>query len=124
MVAARYRRIMLLATGCALVAAAGGCRAPGDLESPSPYERARAAVLRAEAGDAAAVHRLVVLLEDPDPAVRMYSILALERLCGTTYGYVYHADVGERAAAVARWQAALQAGEVRVRPDAAAGGSS
>lgn len=94
----------------AVIAAAAGCRAPGGLESTNPYERAHAAATRAEAGDESAVARLVALLQDEDPAVRLYAIRALYRLRGTTLGYKYYAPEGERAVAVRRWQEALQTG--------------
>jgi hypothetical protein len=86
------------------------------LASPYPLDRVRAAVALADAGDAGAVDRLIGLLEDPDPGVRLYTILALERLCGRTYGYSYHSPEPERAAAVARWRAARERDEVVVRP--------
>lgn len=84
------------------------------LGSDYPLDRVRAAVALAEAGDADAVHRLVELLEDDDRGVRLYAILALERLTGRTYGYVYYATQAERDAAVGRWRAALRNGEVAV----------
>lgn len=93
---------------------ASGCRYEGGLESSNPYERAVAAVQRAEQQDLTAVHQLVTLLEDRDPGVRLYSVNALERLCGTRYGYEYYDPPKERAQAVARWREALAAGEVTV----------
>lgn len=69
----------------------------------------------AEMGDRGAVHPLVELLEDPDRAVRMYTILALTRLCGEDFDYKYYEPEAERAAAVRRWRAALRNGEVTVR---------
>lgn len=99
-----------LLVGVALLLPA--CRVEGGLQSSNPFERAMAAVHRAEQNDLTAVHQLVTLLEDRDPAVRLYSINALERLCGTRYGYVYYDPPERRAEAVARWRAALEAGEV------------
>jgi hypothetical protein len=84
------------------------------LGSRYALDRARAAVELAEAGDAQAIDALIELLNDGDRAVRMYTILALERLCGETYGYNYYDPEPERAAAVARWQAARQRGEVKL----------
>ena len=75
----------------------------------------RAVVRSAEAGDADAVDLLIELLDDADRGVRMYSILALERLCGENYGYSYYAPEAERAAAIARWRAARQHNQVSVR---------
>ena len=84
------------------------------LSSPFPLDRARAAVQLAEAGDSLAVDLLIDLLEDQDRGVRMYTILALERLCGETYGYRYFDPEPTRAAAVKRWREARQRGEVKV----------
>lgn len=85
------------------------------LVSPYPLDRARAAVGLAEAGDGQAVDLLIELLSDHDRAVRMYTILALERLCGETHGYHYYDPEPERAAAIARWRTARQDGEVTLR---------
>jgi len=95
-----------------------GCGAAAkrdQLASPYPLDRARAAVHLAEAGDSGAVDLLVELLNDHDRGVRMYSILALERLCGDTYGYRYYDPEPRRAAAVARWRQARQGGQVALR---------
>ena len=97
------------------------CRSPATqrerLASSNPLDQVTAAVWAAESGDAPAVHRLVSLLEDRDRTVRMYAILALERLCGQTYGYRYYEPPAKRAAAVQRWQEALRQGEVTVARD-------
>lgn len=91
------------------------------MTSPYPPDRAQAAVRLAESGDQQAVHALVTLLEDDDPAVRLYCILALARLCGTTNGYRYYDPPEQRAAAAARWRMALRAGSVALRSGADAG---
>jgi HEAT repeat protein len=120
MVAARvfatvFRTGVLLAgvlclSGCQ---SSGGDRA--DITSTYPLDRVRAVVRSAEAGDAEVVDLLIELLDDSDRGVRMYAILALERLCGEDHGYRYYAPEAERAAAIARWRAARQRGEVVVR---------
>lgn len=86
-----------------------------DLSSRYPVDRARAVVKLAEAGDVSAVHRLVELLDDDDAAVRMYAILALQRLTGQSYGYAYYGSQQQRSEAIQRWRAALRDGRVRVR---------
>lgn len=101
----------LLASLCAC-GSGGGRR---DLQSRYPLDRARAIVDAAERGDAESVHQLVTLLEDDDGAIRMYAILALERLSGQTYGYRYHDPEPARAEAVRRWRDALRAGKVTIR---------
>lgn len=107
---------------------AAGCNSAAKREqlvSPYPLDRARAAVHLAEAGDTEAVDLLIELLNDQDRGVRMYSILALERLCGETYEYRYYDPEPRRAAAVARWRDARRRGAVSVtnrvrRPEARA----
>lgn len=100
------------------------CRSPASarqqLTSSNPLDQVTAAVALAEARDPQAIHRLVALLEDRDRAVRMYAILALERLCGQTYGYKYYEAEASRAAAVRRWQNALRGGRVALLPDGGA----
>lgn len=85
------------------------------LVSPYPLDRVQAAVRLAEAGDEQAVDLLIELLADRDRAVRMYAILALERLCGETYGYRYYDPEPGRAASIARWRDARQQGKLTVR---------
>ena len=94
------------------------------LASDYPLDRARAAVALAEAGDKDAVHKLIDLLDDDDRAVRLYAILALERLCGTTMGYTYYAPQADRDAAVRRWREAIRNGEVVVRARPRADGAA
>jgi len=107
------------AAACATLltlALAGACEGPAarrrQLASLNPLDRVRATVALAEAGDMQAVHRLVDLLEDADAAVRLYAIMGLQRLCGTTLGYEYFAPEAERVAAMQRWREALRRGQV------------
>lgn len=103
-----------------MLSCGGAPRQAEALRSANPFERSVAAVRAAESGDAEAVATLVDLLEDRDPAVRMYAILALRRLTAKDYGYRYYAELGERVRAVARWREALRQGDVTVRPQFAA----
>ena len=94
-----------------------GCRQRDyrhDLRSANPLDRAAGIRGAVDARDRSAVPRLVGLLDDDDPAVRMYAILALERLTGQTYGYRYYARPAERETAVERWRQALREGTVAV----------
>lgn len=95
-----------------------GCQSPASrrerLNSTYAPTRARAVVQSAEAGDATAIHKLVDLLEDEDRGVRMYSIVALRRLCGEDYGYRYYDSESERQLAVERWRQAIRDGDVRL----------
>lgn len=93
---------------------ASGATSREQLKSPSAFERAAAAVQSAEAGDAGAIHTLVDLLEDRDGGVRLYAIVALERLTGQTYEYQHFAPESQREVAVDRWRDALRRGDVHV----------
>lgn len=102
----------------------GGCTRPArraDLDALYPVDRARAVVRLADQGDIKSVQRLVELLDDEDAAVRMYAILALERLCGENLGYEYHAPEADRRVAIERWREALREGRVHVRAKDAIG---
>lgn len=113
--------LLLLAALC--IGPGSGCssgRTRAELSSPSPIARARATVALAEQRDPAAVHKLVDLLEDPDQAVRMYAILALQRMTGEDFGYRYYDREAERRPAVERWRAALREGRVALRAPGAA----
>lgn len=112
-----WMRLAIVACASLIVLSAcrSGSPSRAQLESPYPLDRVRAAVHAAERGDAGAVDLLIERLEDHDRGVRMYAILALERLCGTDYGYVYYASEIDRGRAVQRWRDARARGEVVVR---------
>ncbi len=101
----------------ALILSCSGCapRTTARLRSPDPLSRAAATVTLAETGDLEMVHRLVDLLEDRDAAVRLYAIVALRKLVGDDFGFVYYAPSVERDRAVSRWRQALRTGSVIVR---------
>ncbi len=92
-----------------------GCETPEtrrrQLASPEPLARARAAVRSGAAGDPSAIPLLVNLLDDADAGVRMLAAQALDRLTGQLYGFSYYAPEADRAAAIQRMRAAMQAGE-------------
>lgn len=101
----------------------GGPPARADLRSGNALDRARGVVAVAEAQDDLAVHKLVDLLDDSDRGVRMYAIMALERLCGEDYGYRYYESAARRAPAVERWREALRKGDVVIKSSQNHGGS-
>lgn len=87
---------------------------PGCAQPHTPYpesfnsflseERILAARHAAEIQDRGVIPLLVDRLEDDDPAVRLFTILALEKLTGTRLGYDYRSDDLQRARAAQRWR--------------------
>ena len=77
---------------------------PEALMSENPAERAAAIKHAAEIRDRSVIHILIDRLEDEDEAVRLFAILALEKLTGQRHGYNYHASRVERFRAVRRWR--------------------
>ncbi len=90
------------------------------LESRLPAERIEAVVALGNGGDPSSVPALVERLEDEDPAVRFYAILALERLTGERRGYDYRAPIDRRRAAVLRWRAYVQQSATHAKDNASA----
>jgi len=78
-----------------------------DLENRDVTMRIRAIKWAGEKQLAEATPLLVDRLEEQDPAVRFFAIMALEKITGTKRGYDYQADAASRAAAAARWREAL-----------------
>ncbi len=99
--------VALLAAALALVPGLAGCGErvpyPGGFWSSDPYVRVRTIQSAAERQDRDALPVLVERLEDGDPGVRFYAILALERMTGTRLGYNYADPAPERDRAVKRW---------------------
>lgn len=58
-----------------------------------------------EEKDRDAIPQLIDDLDSDDPAVRFYSIEALRRLTGETFGYRYYQSETERQPAIERWKA-------------------
>ena len=88
---------------------AAGCgpprpRYPAALNAERPEDRIWAIRRAGQMKDRDAVGILVDRLDDDDEAVRLYAILALERITGTRLGYSYHADALDRQRAVQRWR--------------------
>lgn len=93
--------LLLLPTSCG--------PGPGPLYRPSfssddPGARILAIRAAADAKDASVVPLLVDRLEDEDEAVRMFAIMALDRITGERLGYDYVGPVHQRAASVDRWR--------------------
>lgn len=95
-----------------LIGGLGGCARANwhqQLQSEDPLQRIDGAVAAGQARDKAAAGALVDRLEDDDQAVRMYAILALKRIEGTTLGYKYWAEPSDLAHMTQRWRAYLKA---------------
>lgn len=54
--------------------------------------------------DRSALPRLVESLNDDDPAVRMFAIVALEKFSRDRFGYEYYLDEEQRKPAIAKWR--------------------
>ncbi len=74
------------------------------LESRDPADRIRAVHSIGEEQIDNLIPALVNRLDDADAAVRLYTIVALEKLTGTRLGYEYAANRVRRQEAVANWR--------------------
>lgn len=116
-------RLLKLRTGTAFLSVAaavciGGCSGvsgPRVVADPDPSIKIPAIKAVAETNDYSEVKQLVKDLESDDPAVRFYSITALEKLTGQTFGYQYFVDEEKRAPALGKWKAWLLGWEARKR---------
>jgi hypothetical protein len=77
------------------------------MTDPDPSLKIPAIKTAADGKNRSQVGQLIKDLDSDDPAVRFYSIGALERLTGQTFGYQYFVDDEKRAPAVERWKAWL-----------------
>ena len=100
--------------GCAPAMSEGG------FESPHPAAKLYAIQRAGERRDADAIPELIHQLNSDDPAVRMYAIVALEKITGERRGYSPYAPPAQRDRAVERWVEAFRAGEL---PTTASAGS-
>ena len=91
----------------------GGCFTPEkpNLKSENPAAKIPAIKTAVEDKDLSNVRQFIKDLENDDPAVRFYSISALEKLTGQTFGYQYFVDEDKRAQAVEKWKAWLKGWE-------------
>jgi len=98
---------LLALAGCQL----GGPRATGGgLHADNPAAKLYAIRRAGAERDTQAVPDLVELLDHEDPAVRLMSIQALQRITGERHGYEPYADPAQREAAIQRWVAAVANG--------------
>ncbi len=102
------RTILLLSAGFGLFAGSG-CVSRVDaltrqLESKDPAERIRAIHSIGEDRVDELLPVLVNRLDDEDVAVRLYAIVALEKLTGQRLDYEYAAESSRRRDAVVNWR--------------------
>ena len=103
----RGLRSATVAAALVFVAVAMGCQPPraeeGGFESADPASKLYAIHRAGMQSDANAVPQLIGQLDSDDPAVRMYAIVALEKITGQRKGYSPYDPPHKRAAAVQRW---------------------
>lgn len=91
--------IILTSTGCAT-----GPRSFRGVADPSGSVRARAVDLGEKKPDRVAIPRLIGLLDDADPVVRMVAHESLKQRTGRDFGYVPWDGEKERAGALGEWK--------------------
>ena len=102
-----------------LAISAGGCTpaaSHGGFDSPNPASKLYAIRRAGDARDRGSVPNLVEQLESDDPAVRMMTIGALQRITGTRMGYNPYGSVIDRSAAIDRWVQAVRTGKFTAGP--------
>lgn len=97
--------LRVLIAAASLVTGVSGCASPPQgFDSPDPSALLNAITDAAGTRDQTAVPHLIEALDSDDPAVRLASIRALERITGQTLGYDHAAPPWRRAARVDEWQ--------------------
>ena len=92
----------LLLFGCS------GYTGPRSVVNEDPYVKIPEIHKAVDRGDTSVLPQLVSDLDSDDPAVRLYSIGALERLTGQTFGYDWTLeDRAPRRPAIDQWNAYL-----------------
>ena len=96
-----------------------GCTPPvseGGFDAADPGSKLYA-IRRADSpDDADKIPDLIAQLNSDDPAVRMYAIVALERVTGTRLDYDPYAPAHKRDAAVRQWADAYENGTIQAAP--------
>ena len=86
----------------------GGCMPSRDLyarlQDEDPIVRVGAIRQAGETKDSKSVSHLVDRLTDGDPTVRLFAIIALEKITGRRLGYKSYAPLAERVEAAGRWR--------------------
>jgi hypothetical protein len=108
------RRLGLLILVGGLAGGLPGCApraSDGDFDSDNPAAKLYAIRQAGEAKDRAKIPKLVEQLDSDDPAVRMLSINALERITGQRMGYNPYASSVERRSSMEAWEQAVREGK-------------
>jgi hypothetical protein len=111
---------LLLLWGCAPRAT------EADFESPNPASKLYAIRQAGAERDVSKVPALIEQLDSDDPAVRMYSIIALDKIVGRRLGYSPYDPPWKREPTVQAWVEAYRSGQVKrwVAGEDASGGQS
>lgn len=101
-----------------LTTALAGCAGPEPMDkagfkAENTTSRIYAIRRAGEERDYAAVPHLIDLLDSSDPAERMFSIKALERITGKRYGYSPYDAPVEREQAITRWVDAYRKQQIK-----------
>ncbi len=87
-------------------AGCSGFTGPRDVTNPDPHVKVPEIRRAVVTGDRSTIPQLIIDLDNPDPAIRLFAILGLERLTGETFGYRWEdQDRIDRADAIGRWKA-------------------
>lgn len=107
-----YLRAVLLLCLCA-VAGLSGCEQMQagpyhDFEDDNPTVRLTAITRAGNARDKKAIPYLVDQLDDSEPDVRLFAIVALRKTTRETFGYRHYGSRRSRAEAVLKWRQWLE----------------
>lgn len=106
-------RLIMLAAFVPLCCSLGSCSAGkpsvySRLQDENPQVRVRACVDAGNAGDRKAAALLVERLADTEDDVRVFAILALQKITGQSMGYRHFDTPAVRRQAIERWRKYLE----------------
>jgi len=109
-------RLAAAALGLSCMGAGGvGCTpraTEAEFDSANPAAKLYAIQKAGQKRDADKIPALIEQLNSDDPAVRMYAIIALEKITGTRLNYSPYDPPWRRANAIERWAAAYRGGRL------------